>query len=78
MDKPPRPLDPLELQEQYDTDYKRGYEDYLGGEPLAEGNGTQAWRDGWMDAKEDSASAKKHRCLSRTPRHQPRQLLPAT
>lgn len=53
MDKHRRQLEPHELQEEYDADHKRGYIAYIGGEPITDGNGTTAWRDGWLQARED-------------------------
>jgi hypothetical protein len=53
MDKPRRLLDPMEQQAEYDADFLKGYTGYIDGEPMTEGNGTPAWRDGWREAKQE-------------------------
>ena len=51
MEKARRQLDPLELQDQYDADYKAGYAAYVNGGP-PEMNDSVGWLDGWNAAKD--------------------------
>ena len=43
----------MEQQAEYDADFLMGYTAYIDGEPMTEGNGTPAWRDGWREAKQE-------------------------
>jgi hypothetical protein len=56
VEKARRQLDPLELQDQYETDYKDGYAAYLVGGP-PEMNDSVGWLDGWNAAKDAPSKA---------------------
>jgi hypothetical protein len=51
MEKARRQLDPLELQDQYEADYKAGYAAFLVGGP-PEMNDSVGWLEGWNAAKD--------------------------